>query len=109
MIGYGKIDTATAGANTLVAGITGKKIQVIQYTLNAVADNTMTFKSATNALTGPMSLSASEVIVSVTAPSTYMTMNALFETNSGESLVLTLLNATQVSGHFTYRIVNDTE
>ena len=107
MIGYGVIDTATAGANTLVAGVTGKKIQVIQYTLNAVADNTMTFKSATNKLTGPMSLSASEVIISVTAPSTYQTVNALFETNSGESLILTLANATQVSGHYTYRFVDD--
>lgn len=107
MIGYAKIDTATAGANTLVTGQTGKKIEVIQYTINAVADNTMTFKSGSTALTGPMSLSASEVIVSVTAPSTYQTMNALFETASGESLVLTLANATQVSGHLTYRIVSD--
>lgn len=107
MIGYAVINVATSGANVLVSGKTGKLIQVIQYTLNAVADNTMTFKSGTVALTGPMSLSASEVIVSVTAPSTYQTMNALFETASGNDLVLTLANATQVSGHLTYRYVDD--
>ena len=108
MVGYIAIDTATAGPNTLVAALSNKKIQVIQYTINAVEDNSVTFLSNSTPMTGPMSFSASESIVSVCAPSTYQTMNALFETNSGKALVIDLLNGTQVSGHLTYRIVDDT-
>jgi hypothetical protein len=51
-----------------------------------------------------MQFSTNESIISVSAPSSYQTVNGLFVTAIGEALYILLSAGTQVSGHLTYRI-----
>jgi hypothetical protein len=51
-----------------------------------------------------MSFSTNESSISVSAPSSYQTINGLFITAVGEGLYILLSAGTQVSGHLTYRI-----
>lgn len=106
MISSAVININTAAQNLIVAAVAGASIEVIQYTLVCVPDNTVTFYSGngTTAITGPMSFSTNESSISVSAPSSYQTVNGLFITAVGEGLYILLSAGTQVSGHFTYRV-----
>lgn len=99
-IGRAAISAATLGDNTVVAAITGKKIQVIGFGLVATAANTVKFKSGAGTdLTGGMALAANG---GLSAPSDRNTVE--FETAAGQALVLNLSAATQVSGWVTYKV-----
>lgn len=97
LVKQAKIDTASAGANELVAAVAAKKIRVIALTLVCAAAQAVTFKTATTALTGAMSFAANGGMdINRTPP------NYFLETVAGEALNLTLANAVQVSGTLNY-------
>ena len=93
---YAKIDVASAGDNTIVAAVTGKKIRVLQYALVVAAETTVIWKSGTTAITGDMTFAANGGI------STPFSPIGLFETAAGEALVLNLSASNPVSGHLVY-------
>lgn len=96
---FAPISATAAGANTVVAADPLRRIKVTQYTLVASADNTVTWKSAATALSGGMSIIASGGIAS---PCSTPAQGALFQTEVGEALVLSLSAATPVTGHLSY-------
>ena len=101
---YVKIDSASSGANTLVAAVTGRQIRVIGFGLVATGAVTIVFKSATTALTGVMSLAANQGLVSPPSGNSYDPLPQMI-TASGEALILTLGTAVQVSGWLVYDLV----
>ena len=95
-IKYAKITAASAADNEIVAAVAGKAIIVWNYTLISTSANTLTWKSATTAITGAMAVAANGGI------STPDSNRGLFITTAGEALNLAFSGATQVSGHITY-------
>jgi hypothetical protein len=97
---FAKIDAASAGDNTLVAAVTGKKIRVLSYVLvNGHTDTqTVRFESGAGgtALTGQMIFAANGGVSSGHNPAGH------FETAAGALLNLELSGATTVDGHLTY-------
>lgn len=96
------INAAASGANEIIPAVAGKKIIVQGYLLVAAGAVTATWKSATTALSGAMSLITG---TPVPAPigGDRMEVVPWLETASGEALNLTLGGAVQVSGHITYQ------
>ena len=93
---FAKIDVASVGDNTIVSGVTGKKIRVLQYALICAGAVTLTFKSGTTPITGDMAFAANGGISTPYSPV------GLIETAAGEDLVLNLSASTSVSGHLVY-------
>lgn len=89
------INTASSGDQTIVAAVPGKQIVVTNYVLVNTTAQSLTWKSGSTALSGPMALGAlATLVVDNDAP--------VLVCNVGEALVLNLGAATQVSGHLTY-------
>jgi len=93
-----------SGTTTIVAAVTGKKINVIAYAVTVTQASTVTFKSDTTAITGAMNMGI------VGGMGVSDTINALvagwnpdgyFETAVGEALKITD-SAGTASGHVTY-------
>ncbi len=96
------ISAALLGDNTLVALTAGQKIKVLQYTLISAGSVVGTIKSgATTPLTGALPFVANSGIAS---PFVAPAMGHLFETTTGQALVLNLSAAIAVTGHLTYII-----
>ena len=99
-IKYAVIDAASAGDNTIVSAVTGKKIRVLSYVLvnGHTATQTARFESAASgtALTGQMILGANGGVVA------QMNEGGWFQTVAGELLNLELAGATTVDGHLSY-------
>jgi hypothetical protein len=95
------ISAASSGDNTLVAGVTGKKIRVLQFALVSVTAVAVRFESAASgtAIPGVMSLGATGVLSAGYCPVGH------FETIAGELLNLELGGAVQVSGWLVYQEV----
>lgn len=93
---YIPISYATASTTELVPALAGNRIYVLSYTLVSAGAVTATFKSATDAITGAMSLATG------VAASNVDNDYGLFRTAEGEALNLTLSGAVQVSGHLAY-------
>jgi len=94
---FAKIDVASSGDNTIVSAVTGKKIRVLQYSLVCGAATTVQWKSSGGTtLSGDMQFAANGGISCPFSPV------GLFETASGEGLVLNLSAANAVSGHLCY-------
>lgn len=94
-----KIDAASAGNNTLVAAVTGKKIRVTAITIVCAADVAITFQDGAGGtgLTGAMSFKANGGMdVDRTPP------NFFCETSAGNLLNMSLGGAVQVSGTLNY-------
>jgi hypothetical protein len=84
------------GTTSIVAAVSGKKIAVVSFLVTGTANSTMTFKSATTAITGDMNLvSASLQLVGPYNP------DAHFQTASGEALQITA-SAGTAAGYVTY-------
>lgn len=101
---YAVVSAATAGNNTLVAAVAGKKIRVIAVVLVASGGaNTVRFESDADgtALTGQMDLAADGQLI--------LSKNGFgwFETVAGELLNLELSAATAVAGCLVYEEVED--
>ncbi len=89
----------TGARNEQVAAVTGKKIRVLSWTLNAsAAENTATWESATTALSGAIEIANNAVVGASYA-------GGLFETVAGEALNVTQGAASLMSGHITYVLV----
>jgi hypothetical protein len=99
---YAPIDTATIGANQIVAGVPGKIIRVLNYTLLAAGPVTAQFLGGATELTGAMSLIAGIPVSPSQGPMHVTARAALFEAAVGTALNLTLGGAVQVSGHVEY-------
>lgn len=94
------IDAATAGDNTIVTGVAGKRIQVLSYLIvTSGGANTLRFESGASgtALTGQMGMPTTAVL---SAP--YNPGGCFAPTAAGALLNLELSAATSVDGHCTY-------
>lgn len=95
---FAKIDAATAGDNTIVAAVTGKKIRVLQLFLVSAGTVIVRFESgaAGTALTGQMNLVVNSGFTLPFSPVGW------FESASGVLLNLELSAAVSVDGAITY-------
>jgi hypothetical protein len=92
--------TISVGAETgeVAPAVVGRQIMVVSYVFVADAATTVTFKSATTAISGAMTLDANGgVAVSESS-------DGLMWTEPGEALNITN-SAGNINGHLTYRIV----
>jgi hypothetical protein len=89
------LNYTTAANQEVVAAITGRQIVVLNIVLAVASGNTVTWKSGTTAISGPIS-------ESYTAGDAWA---GLLETVKGEALVLTTATTDQVSGHITYVVL----
>jgi hypothetical protein len=108
MLHFAKIE-ATSGDNVIVAGSTypNKQIRVLSYTVLSDADVSLTWKSDTTGLSGAMPIAAKG---GITATSNFLAPGGplgLFQTKSGEDLVLNLSGTANVGGHLTYYVLNN--
>lgn len=93
------INTASSGDNTIVAGVAGQTIRVLEMMLTAHAATNLTFKDGSTALTGAMELTAAGAsfnffIVCNGAPH--------FITSKGNNFVINNSNAVQLSGYILF-------
>ena len=93
---YAVINETTAASNEQVAAVTGAKIVVTGYTIVCGAAETVTWQSASNAISGDMQFAANGGISAPFHPDGH------FETAEGEALNLLQAGAADVSGHLTY-------
>jgi len=96
---FASFSDATGDRNVVVAAVSGKKIRVLGYSLNAAGGaNTVTWESATTALSGAMDM-ADQATIEI--DSDY----GLLETVAGAALNLSMSDATLVAGHVTYVLI----
>lgn len=96
---YAVINVAASGDNTIVAGVTNKRIRVLEYALVVgTGGDQVTFKNglAGTAVTGPMRFAANGGISASYSPV------GLFESASSASLALNSSLGSQISGHLVY-------
>jgi hypothetical protein len=99
VVQYAPINVSSSGANTLVASDPTRKIKVQSYIVVAAGTVTVTFKSNSTALTGPMPLVVNS---GVACPPVKPTDGSYFQTAANEALVLTLSDTIGVTGHLSY-------
>ena len=94
---FAVIDDASSGDNTIVAGVTDKKIRVLSYTLVSSGTVTARFESGASgtAKTGQMNLVANSVVSAASS-------DGLFETAASALLNLELSAGVSVDGHLSY-------
>lgn len=94
---FAAIAASSAGDNTLIAAVSGKRLRVLKYTVLTPGSVSLKFRSgATADLTGPMPLAANCGVGGAYCPA------GLFETAPGQPLVLNLSSGAAVAGHLTY-------
>ena len=95
---------AAAGDYTVLPAIAGKRIVVISSYVTSSAGITLTFKSASTAITGAMYVTASGSIqMDAVHGATGQDECWILKTNAGEALVITASAAATVGGYITYR------
>ena len=97
------IDTATAGNNTIVPGVAGRRIKLTSLLLNVAGTVTVQWFSGTTKLSGPLTyLEGDGYTLSFAPPASGgMEPQGYLITNAGDPLILALGGAVQVSGHAT--------
>jgi len=95
------VNKSASGANELVAAVTGAIIRVTQVALVAAEAVTVTFKSATTAITGPMAWGANVPFIDRSAQQN----RGLFATAPGEALNMDLGAAKAVGGYICVQII----
>lgn len=98
------ISTNASGNTTLVTGISGRAIRVYGYKLVAAGAVTTQFKSATTNLSGAMS-QITGVPNDADNSGNRLDPIPVLQCGYGESLILALGSAVQVSGHLVYDFV----
>ena len=101
---YGVINTASSGDTTIVPAIAGMRIRVVGYTAFA-AGAVVAWKSASTALSGPMTIGGSGGLSVAQNQTTEQSEFGIIQTAPGEALVLGLSAAVQVGGHINYKYV----
>ena len=102
---YGVINTASSGDTTIVPAIAGMRIRVVGYTAFAAGAVVVTWKSASTALSGPMTIGGSGGLSVAQNQTTEQSEFGIIQTAPGEALVLGLSAAVQVGGHINYKYV----
>lgn len=100
---FATISTSASGDTTLVAAQPGRKIRVVSYTVIAAGAVSVKFKSGSTDITGAMALAANGGAAPSGAGLAPSGFAGLFETASGEALVINLSAAVAVGGHLTYQ------
>lgn len=95
---FAPINVSSSGDNTVVAGVTSKKIKVLSVVLVAAGAVSVKWRSGTTDLSGAMPLAANSGFVLPSASP----VGRYFETASGQALNINLSGAVQVSGHISY-------
>ena len=96
---FASYSNASAADNEVVAADATKKIRVLSYTINAAGGaNTVTWKSATTALSGAMDIVDNASLHAAC-------VHGLFETVANEALNLAQSAATLGAGHVTYVLI----
>lgn len=90
------IDQSGIGNNEIVAAVSGKSLRVLEALAVTAGANTLQWKSATTALTGPMALAASG------SAQVHFAEEGHFETTAGQALNLDQSAAVQVGGWLRY-------
>ena len=103
---YAPINASAFGSNTVVAAVLNKRIRVVHYVAIAAGSVTVTWQSASTALSGPMALAANGGMAPASGVSSPSGIFGQFQTEAGEALNLSLSGAISVGGHLTY-IVTD--
>ena len=104
---FAAISASSSGDNTIVSAVTNKKIKVLNYTAIAAGSVSATWKSGSSiSLSGAMPLAANGGAAPSAGVHTPAGLVPLFETASGEALVLGLSSAVLVAGHLCY-VVGD--
>lgn len=94
------ISVTGSGQQEVVAAVAGFRILVVQYTLIVDVDTTITWKSATDAISGAMELPAKGGLAPPFNPA------GMFITAVAEALNMTIDPTTaNVLGHLTYAVV----
>lgn len=102
---YAKIDVAGTGNETVITGVAGKKIRVLDYLVTSGSNASVTWKSTSGtAHSGALKIAANGNIVAVGGYPTPAGLFGLFETVAGEGLVLDANVA--CGGHLTYQEIN---
>jgi hypothetical protein len=98
-----KIISATTGTTEIIAGVVGKKLRVLAYTVSSSVASELTWKSATTAISGVMHMGANGNIAIHLGDNWPSGGLPVLETAAGESLNLTVAGTTPViGGHLTY-------
>jgi hypothetical protein len=101
---YAVINLADAsGGSTVITAVPGYEIRVVGYALSAAGAVSVTFRSNTTPLTGPMPLGAAG---SGLAPNSG-TDASVFETAAGEALTVLTSAAVGIFGHISYYLAKD--
>ena len=94
---FSLISSGSSGASEVVAGVSGRKIRVLAYTIVVAGIVDVKFQSDTTDLTGAMPFGAKAEGVSANwAPGGH------FETAAGEALNISLSLTVNVRGHISY-------
>ena len=98
------IDLAVAGNNVLIAAPSdvGKYIAIDFISMKSSGTNIVTFKSGTNALSGPIPLSTNE---SLTWENTIKNSNGVITCKPNEAFIITFSASNQIGGMIRYRLV----
>lgn len=92
------ISFATAASHSIVAAVTGKKIQLRSVALTVAGETNLTWKSGTTAISGAMDFGGTDEPRGIS----HGLGKYPLETVAGEALVLASSGAVQVSGYITY-------
>ncbi len=103
---YAVVNASASGLNTVVAAVANKRIRVLSYVFIAAGDVTVTWQSASTAISGPMALAANGGAAPSAGQSVPAGLIGQFETNQGEALTMNLSAAIAVGGHLTYTVTD---
>lgn len=102
---FAAISASSSGDNTVVAAVANRKIKVLNYAAIAASDVSVTWKSGSStSISGAIPFPANGGLAPVGGPNTPVGMVPLFETATGEALVMNLSSAVLVAGHLAYII-----
>ncbi len=96
------IEVSASGDNTIVAGVAGKHIHVLQVVIIAAAEVTVRWKSGATNLSGPMALAKNGGYSAESSSEYPRPIEGVLVTGQGEALVLNLGAAVSVGGHLRY-------
>ena len=109
---YAVVSASASGANTIVAAVPNKRIRVLSYVIIAAGAVTVTWQSVQassgtiTAISGTMALAANGGAFPSAGQAVPAGLIGQFETNQGDSLVISLGAAVSVAGHITYTIID---
>lgn len=99
------INESSSGDQEIVAAVAGKSIHVLHYAFTVASALTVTWKSASTAISGPMSLTAG-----INSAGGFATDGGfvipLMKTAGGEALNAGLGGAVAMGGHITYTLLD---